>query len=756
MANTDPIISTVTSLGLEDPSRYTAHAGEDWQRWSPVEADRRAEEDPESYRRYVDHSCDLTMRGGTTSGVIYPLAVCSLAQHYVFRSVGGASAGAIAAAATAAAEYGRNAEQPDSVPDGSVRPGFAGLAGLVGWFISGTGAARWRLPQLFQPTSALHRMYRLIIATMQSERTTGRSRFVSIAVALVCAVRPPTRVTLALVALGWLAGPAALAAALPASNWAGVPTSIAALATVLAAAAAFWALWAVAAKVPGTTVASLVPLLVAAGVLAFSGEDAALAAWLTVSSVVVGGWLVLTLAMLAVLAVLYLGASWPLLTDTERFDFGLVPGAVPYRPNWIDRAAGMPAPTGVPPLATWLADRIDDLAGRTPGPDGHTRALTFGDLWTGPGSSGVESRSETDLHALDMNTGLRSINLALMSTDLTAGRPFRLPFAAATTARDRWQYCPECLDGILPARVIRQLEESGTADVPCPRHARVTLRWLPQPWDLPVVLGVRMSLSMPGLICPVPLCREGKVHWFSDGGITSNFPIHFFDTLLPRWPTFGLNLESLERQTSEDEQVYLPKQDSSREEEPVANLGSSVFGFAGAILNTFLDWRDTMQSGLPGFRGRIANVRQGEGEGGMNLFMPPEVIATLALRGFRAGEALKHRFTTQEGGESEGFTQTDRYRWIRLRLAIREYRELARTAKARGPLYTPTVSGYQIPEELAGWFDDRGEPWPRPEPYAEPIKATFDELGKLADTHLEERFDGTPAVNPALRLTPQE
>lgn len=755
MAHADPV-STVTSLGLDDPARYTANSGAEWLRWSPVEADRRAEEDPERYRQYVDRSCDLTMRGGTTSGVIYPLAVCSLAQHYVFRSVGGASAGAIAASATAAAEYGRCAEQPESVPQGSVRPGFAGLAGLVTWFISGTGAARWRLPQLFQPTGALHRMYRLIIATMQSERTTGRSRFASIAVALVCAVRPPTRVLLGLLTLGWLAGPAALAAALPASNWTGVPTPVAALVTVLAAAAALWALRAVVTKVPWTTLALLVPLVFAAGVLAFSGEDAALAAWLTFSSAVVGCWLVLSFALLAVLAVLYLGASWPFLMDTERFDFGLVPGAVPYTPNRIDRAAGMPATTGVPPLATWLADRIDDLAGFTPGADGHTRALTFGDLWTGPGSGGTGSRSDTELHTLDQYTGLRSINLALMSTDLTAGRPFRLPFAAATTARERWQFCPECLDGILPARVVRQLVESGTADVPCPRHEHVTLRWLPQPWDLPVVLGVRMSLSMPGLICPVPLCREGKVHWFSDGGITSNFPIHFFDTLLPRWPTFGLNLESLEKQITEGEQVHLPKQDSSAESDRLANLGTSVFGFAGGILNTFLDWRDTMQSTLPGFRGRIANVRQGAGEGGMNLFMPPEVIATLALRGFRAGEALKHRFTTQEGGETAGFTQTDRYRWIRMRLAVREYRELARTAKARGPLYTPTVSRYQIPEELAGWFDDRTEAWPRSEPYADPIEATFDELGRLADTHLAEQFDGTPPVNPSLRLTPQE
>src|SRR5262249_49245321 len=30
--------------------------------------------------------------------------------------------------------------------------------------------------------------------------------------------------------------------------------------------------------------------------------------------------------------------------------------------------------------------------------------------------------------------------------------------------------------------------------------------------------------------------------WFSDGGITSNFPVHLFDAPIPRWPTFVINL----------------------------------------------------------------------------------------------------------------------------------------------------------------------------------------------------------------------
>ena len=57
-----------------------------------------------------DLECDLVMKGGITSGVVYPPAVLALARRYRFRSIGGTSAGAIAAGLTAAAEYNRKGE----------------------------------------------------------------------------------------------------------------------------------------------------------------------------------------------------------------------------------------------------------------------------------------------------------------------------------------------------------------------------------------------------------------------------------------------------------------------------------------------------------------------------------------------------------------------------------------------------------------------------------------------------------------------
>ena len=58
--------------------------------------------------------CDLIMKGGLTSGVVYPLAITELAKKYEFVNIGGTSAGAIGAVIAAAAEYRRQAAKKTS------------------------------------------------------------------------------------------------------------------------------------------------------------------------------------------------------------------------------------------------------------------------------------------------------------------------------------------------------------------------------------------------------------------------------------------------------------------------------------------------------------------------------------------------------------------------------------------------------------------------------------------------------------------
>src|SRR5690606_22123463 len=92
-----------------------------------------------------------------------------------------------------------------------------------------------------------------------------------------------------------------------------------------------------------------------------------------------------------------------------------------------------------------------------------------------------------------------------------------------------------------------------------------------------------MSLSFSLLISAVPLYRRDRtlkaVHQkelrlclFSDGGLSSNFSIHFFDSLLPSRPTFGVALDEYDvrrdRRIAEHEEAAhaRPDADVSREQ----------------------------------------------------------------------------------------------------------------------------------------------------------------------------------------------
>ena len=92
---------------------------------------------------------------------------------------------------------------------------------------------------------------------------------------------------------------------------------------------------------------------------------------------------------------------------------------------------------------------------------------------------------------------------------------------------------------------------------------------LPPPENFPILLTARMSLSFSLLFSTIPLWaidyginyksgKRGFQHCqFSDGGISSNFPMHLFDKLIPLWPTFEIQLAPKLR--SRPNMVYLPQ-----------------------------------------------------------------------------------------------------------------------------------------------------------------------------------------------------
>jgi len=499
--------------------------------------------------------CDLVMKGGITSGVVYPLAITELSQRYLFRNIGGTSAGAVAAVVTAAAEFGRRSDNPSAYDLLGRLPGKLGTDGL--------------LLRLFQPSTATARIFRVVLAVLKAK-------------------------------------------SVPARIFTGVWTLL----------RQFWG-----SALLGMLCGAAVPVLlflICRGPLAVYGVLGFL--WITVTSA----------------AMVLIGAGIDALETTVKNGFGFCSG--------FDRQS-----KGGPPLTNWLHEQIQTVAGKdlaTP--------LTFGDLWKAPAMAG------------ETLTG-PAINLQVVTTNLTLGRPFTIPFESHAFYFDENQF-----KELFPESVVQQMIAKSPPKPNETVRSRKgdVLHRLPEGADLPVVVAARMSLSFPVLLSAVPLylpdyphkttadetdrtdLEESKpaIHvnadlcWFSDGGICSNFPMHFFDSPLPRWPTFGIDLQPDRSQNakSNEQLVWFPPRPRSGSQLLLNDFdqGSNwerLCGFLGAILNTMQDWRDNLQATAAGYRDRIVHIKLRPDEGGLNLNMPRSVIDNLSDRGRIAGQMiLKH------------------------------------------------------------------------------------------------------------------
>ncbi len=117
--------------------------------------------------------CDVVMKGGITSGVVYPEALGEIGASYRFRGVGGASAGAIGAAIGAAAELGRSSG------------GFARMAALPSQLGNG------RLAALFQPQASTQQLLLLMLTVTGNDRPgahrSGLGKYAALTTAMLAA-----------------------------------------------------------------------------------------------------------------------------------------------------------------------------------------------------------------------------------------------------------------------------------------------------------------------------------------------------------------------------------------------------------------------------------------------------------------------------------------------------------------------------------------------------------------------------------------
>ena len=473
-----------------------------------------------------DAKCDLIMQGGITSGVVYPTAVLKLAAKYRFRSIGGTSAGAIAAAVAAAAECSRESG------------GFERLA-TVPKKLSEC------LLSLFQPARPFRGLFAIFTACLGE-----RSKVIRLLRGLAVAVR----------------------------------------------------------HFPLTTFIGLAPAII---YLVRTGH-----AWHTARmSFDALEWIGVVMAMaVGVLLAWLVRLIWIVVHDLPRTCFGVCPGL---------RQGGRREPA----LTEWLADLLDELAGR--GAASSASPLTFGDL------------------------DARGIELKMMTTNLSMRRPYSLPFVMrdADPQRDgRYAFNEEEWRGYFPGRVMSWLHDNSLEVTDHPGY-----RYLPDPQHLPVVVAVRMSLSFPILLSAVPLYRPDRTYRdpielqklrrciFSDGGISSNFPIHFFDNLLPTRPTFAIALEEYcEARQGDDtpeNRVYMPAMATTGFLLPIERVDTLV-DFVVGILDSARTWQDSLQRLLAGYRERTTHIALTAEEGGLNLTMDSDRIKRLTELGGIAGDRM--------------------------------------------------------------------------------------------------------------------
>ena len=612
-------------------------------------------------------NCDLVMKGGITSGVIYPRLVATLSKHYRFRNIGGTSAGAIAAGACAAAEYRRLAHGSDQ--------GFTDLAHLPMLLNDKTNpTGRSKLFTLFQPTPALRRHFAALQQALNSKH-----RVAAVAIGIAMLKMHWVSVLLGLLLGGLLLAPMVIALAPALPPGAAMATGAACVALVGLCAVRAVNHLSASRRARGVLWLLLLPLLPALLLCAASHWS------------ITWYWVAMSASATAISAMV---VAFVVLAVALRFAQGVLAG---LHVNGYAFCSGQTPPDGskdVPALTNWLTDYLDSLAGLPPG----AGPLTFGHLW---GS--------------DDPKALRQINFEVMTSAVSQKMIYSIPFREGTPT---FYYDPVEWRQLFPRAVMAWLEKSQTAHpggdsgfqfpdgvVVQNREGR-PLKALPRRADLPVVVAVRMSLSFPVLLSAVPLysidwsrlrnqqCQaenDRKVKageaiaatftatriWFSDGGIGSNMPLHMFDSLLPGYPTFAVNLkpehpdfpiQNTETADNKGGRIHLPTNNIGgprhwEEPDDGRALGGLV-GFLMSIVNTMQNWRDEILFPYPGFRDRIVQVSQRPDEGGLNLDMPKESIDTLANAGAMAAERLIDRF---HAAGSEGGAGWENHQKVRLR-----------------------------------------------------------------------------------------
>jgi predicted acylesterase/phospholipase RssA len=300
----------------------------------------------------------------------------------------------------------------------------------------------------------------------------------------------------------------------------------------------------------------------------------------------------------------------------------------------------------------------------------------------------------------------RMIDLQVVTSVLQQRRSLHLPGQPGEDPLRDYFYDPQEWRELFPEPVMewlrRHARPTGPVEVECRQGARTEVRRLlalPEPQHLPVIVAVRLSVSFPGLLSAVPVYTLAQLHglvgneadeparfrpvriYFTDGGVTSNLPIHFFDEALPAWPTFAVNLfesdASKPTGAASTDTAGVPAFFGARPGCPETRPHElsvrpdgrpGILAFLGELFITAKDWRDTTMLSLPGFRERVLHIRVPKGYGTLNLRMSRRQVLELVGLGASAARRMATDFSLPAApGQA---SRWEEHRWLRLRAAL--------------------------------------------------------------------------------------
>ncbi len=496
--------------------------------------------------------CDLVMKGGIASGIVYPPAILELVNdNYYFKQIGGTSAGAIAACATAAAEYGRREGNKKS---------FNIFSKKTEQFLSEDNKIT-NLKSLFQPTKENKQLFNLTLKLLEAK---NKQLFL---------------------------------------------------------------------------LKNIVPII-------------------SIFTKTTFGFSNLNLHSLR--------ENYHFKHLQENY-WGLCTGIEGVSPVKGEKRKA---------VTQWLHNVIQECSGLN-----NKKPLTFGDL--------------------EIEDSQHKITLRMVTTNISENKPYLLPFDNHYFIFERNEFNKlfpqELVDYMIDILEVKQKEEyeqNNTFKLPKIKNPEgKEYHFLPVGKNMPVLVATRMSMSFPILFSMIPLYsikaspkyktiieeKDLLLNLFTDGGICSNFPIHFFDALVPSYPTFGIDLVT-KQDTDQfsfipsninpqsyiippidtndlEKSIYLskPSHIPSSVRYELKNLVDIVIK---GIFPTAQNYRDTMQSGLPSYRERIVKIYLKEEEGGLNLNMSAKEIKNLQKKGHQAGKKLAKEF------------QFKHHQWVRVKMMM--------------------------------------------------------------------------------------